>query len=118
MVEIIPAMPSLFEMSSSTVSALEIEEKAPNPTLFIEVFAKMLKNFDEKYDRANDLDFYELDKIFWVLKEVQDNILTASQDDAATVDDKVEEKMQKICLQMFVLERNLKRAQVADDTID
>ena len=61
-VEMIAAMPSLFEMSSSTVSALEIEEKAPNPTLFIEVFAKMLKNFDEKYDRANDLDFYELRK--------------------------------------------------------
>ena len=118
----ITAMPSLFEMSSSTVSALEIEEKAPSPTLFIEDFAEMLQNFDDKYDRAkenaflSDLAFYELDKIFWALKNAHDN-LTASRDEAATVDDNVEEKMQRVCLQMFILEKKLKKAQVVDESI-
>ena len=122
-VEMITAMPSLFEMSSSTVSALEIEEKAPSPTLFIEDFAEMLQNFDDKYDRAkenaflSDLTFYELDKIFWALKDAQDN-LPASQDEAAAVDeDNVDENMQRVCLQMFLLERNLKKRHVVDESI-
>ena len=115
-------MPSLFEISGSTVSALEIKEKAPNPTLFIKDFAEMLKNFDDKYDRAkenaflSDLVFNDLDKIFWALKNAHDN-LPASQEEAATVNDNVDEKMSRVCLQMLVLERKLKKAQVFDESI-
>ena len=115
-------MPFLFEMSSSTASALEIEETAPNPTLFIEDFAEMLKNFNEKYNRAkenaflSDLVFNELDKIFWALKNAHDT-LPAYQEEAATVNDNVDEKMQRICLQMFLLERSRKKTQVVDENI-
>ena len=123
MVEMIAAIPSLIEVSSSNASDMEIEEKEPLiQTLYYELFTKKLKNFDEKYDRAkekpflSDLAFYELDKIFWALKDAQDN-LPASQDEAATVDDNVDENMQRVCLQMFLLERNLKKTQVVDERI-
>ena len=109
-------------MSSSTASALEIEETAPNPTLFIEEFAEMLKNFNDKYDREkenaflSDLVFNELDKIFWALKNAHDT-LPAYQEEAATVNDNVDEKMQRICLQMFLLERSRKKTKVVDESI-
>ena len=55
MVEMIAAIPSLIEVSSSNASDMEIEEKEPLiQTLYYELFTKKLKNFDEKYDRAKE----------------------------------------------------------------